>query len=100
MNEEKNVGPRYFNGESGTYQNCKCGKRCSPSYLANNGGSCDDCKVLMRIEQLEKRCAQMQDEIEALKKLSGRFYTTMDAPPPNAFVVIPRREGDNIARPM
>jgi hypothetical protein len=98
MNEkEKNVGPRYFNGESGTYQNCKCGKRCSPSYLESNGGSCEDCKMHMRIEQLEQRCAQMQNEIEVLKKLSGRPYITTDVPPSNTFV-IPRREGDDIAR--
>jgi hypothetical protein len=98
MNEDNNK-PRYFNGDSGWYMNCACGKRCSPSYLEANGGSCEDCKTRKRIEDLERRCARMEEEIETLKKLSGRFYITKDAPPPNAFV-IPPREGDDIARIM
>lgn len=66
MNEDINK-PRYFNGESGCYMNCACGKRCSPSYLEANGGSCDDCKTRKRIEELERRCARMEETIEELK---------------------------------
>lgn len=59
----------------------------------DHGWLCKECVTCKRIDDLEQRCARMEETIAILL---DKLHIASSSP--NTTIVIPRREGDNIAR--